>query len=203
MVVTSAAMLLGVWMWLASGQFTALAIDQHVNAGFGRLAAGSAGLVGVARGLSYLGVAGVVVGGTAVTALVLVRRGARWLAVWMVAVVTIGWLATEIVKLVVGRTRPPTNGEYWTARGFSFPSGHASVGVYAFGALAVVLAIAVPGRQRWWWSVGVAVVGLAIGVSRLVLGVHWISDVVAGWALGLLVLSVGVILLQRSVSPPR
>ena len=170
---------------------------------FTDLAVGRGWWVEIARGLSRLGLASIVVTATVVTAMVLYRRGVRWLAWWYVGVVVVGWALTQGLKLAVRRNRPPTNGDLSFARGFSFPSGHASVGIYAFGALAVVLVLTLRARVRWWLSVPVALVGVAIGVSRLVLGVHWVTDVVAGWALGLLVLSVGVVLLPRIVSSAR
>jgi len=159
--------------------------------------------VNLARALSWLGLAGVVVTGTVATAVALWRVGVAWLGGWLIAVVSAGWGATQLLKLTIRRPRPPTNGDVSFARGFSFPSGHASVGVYAFGALAVVLALTLSGRRRWWSAGLVGVVGVAIGGSRLVLGVHWLTDVVAGWALGLVVLSMGVVVLRGVVSSRR
>lgn len=67
-----------------------------------------------------------------------------------------------------------------------FPSGHATDAAGFFLASAVVLALTVARRplsQAALVAIGAALTGL-VGVSRLVLGVHWLSDVVAGWALG-------------------
>jgi undecaprenyl-diphosphatase len=68
----------------------------------------------------------------------------------------------------------------------AFPSGHATDAAGFFLAAAFVLAITIAHRRRIQLLVVAAGVVLAalVGVSRLVLGVHWPSDVVAGWALG-------------------
>jgi membrane-associated phospholipid phosphatase len=201
--VTAAALLFAEWAWLASRHLSAPALDVRTNRWFTDVVGNRGWLVELARGLSKLGLAWIVVIVVIVTAVVLYRSGVRWLAWWFVGVVVVGWSLTQGLKLAVRRTRPPTNGDLSFARGFSFPSGHASVGIYAFGALAAVLLLTLPARVRWWLSVPVVLVGVAIGVSRLVLEVHWVTDVVAGWALGLLVLSVGVVLLPGIVSSRR
>jgi membrane-associated phospholipid phosphatase len=201
--IAAALVLFADWAWLTRHDLLAPTLDVRTNAWFTDLATGRGWLVEAARGLSRLGLASIVVTATVVTAIVLYRRGVRWLAWWFVGVVAVGWALTQGLKLAVARGRPPTNGDLSFARGFSFPSGHASVGIYAFGGLAVVLVLTLRAHLRWWLSVPVALVGIAIGVSRLVLGVHWITDVVAGWALGLLVLSVAAALLPRIVSSRR
>jgi undecaprenyl-diphosphatase len=68
---------------------------------------------------------------------------------------------------------------------FSFPSGHATTAMMVYGFLAFLLA---RGRPRHWRALLLSLAGVlivAIGLSRLYLGMHWLSDVVAGFALGL------------------
>jgi membrane-associated phospholipid phosphatase len=116
------------------------------------------------------------------------RARSRWQAAWLVGAVTVAGIAAELLKLLIRRERPGADsGLYvfraWTDRpfstsGFGMPSSHA---VEAFAA-ATVLAGCFPETAVVWY-------GLAIGcaVTRLLSGAHFLSDVVAGAALGLLV----------------
>ena len=106
----------------------------------------------------------------------------------LIAMSGIAGLATsETVKAAMGRQRPPGAELYEPDLDKSFPSGHAMEGIYLY--LATGLVLIHLGRatgRRWMQQVGVAlvVVGPLIGLSRLVLGVHWPSDILAGWAFG-------------------
>jgi membrane-associated phospholipid phosphatase len=182
---------------LRADHFATQGIDASVNGWFLHFADASPVAVGVARVLSYLGSAGAVILVTAVLAVALRRARRSWLAAWLVLTVSSGWVLTQLAKMWSGRARPDTNGRFWTAHGASFPSGHASVGIYAFGAFAVVAVLVIGGAWRWWLAAALVLVGVSIGVSRLVLGVHWITDVLGGWLLGLAVLSASVLLLRR------
>jgi undecaprenyl-diphosphatase len=91
-------------------------------------------------------------------------------------------LAWPLVKEWVARPRP--SGGLVAASGFSFPSGHATNSV-AYVAVAVALAHAVPGlARRAGVVVGAVVLAAAIGLSRVYLHVHYLSDVLGGWGLG-------------------
>jgi len=92
-------------------------------------------------------------------------------------------LVTDLLKLATRVQRPPLLDT--SVLSYSFPSGHASVSVAVFGFLAVMVAREL--RSNWHWipySLAVFLV-VAIGFSRLYLGAHWLSDVLAGWSLGL------------------
>ena len=112
----------------------------------------------------------------------LLRRGRRAEAVF-VAVAVCGAAAIELVaKLTFVRPRPDQWDHAWPAVGYSFPSGHAMSST----ALAVALALLARGtRWRGWTVAGGALFALGVGVSRVYLGVHYPSDVVAGWCAGL------------------
>lgn len=117
-------------------------------------------------------------------AVVLWVRGARRLAVWAAATGIIGALADVVLKPAIGRARPHFTDPVALAPGGSFPSGHAMTATLAAG---VVLLWALPllsrrGRILLW--IGACAVPLVVGVSRVALGVHWVSDVVGGWLLG-------------------
>jgi undecaprenyl-diphosphatase len=107
----------------------------------------------------------------------------RWLEFFPLAagalLSNLGW---PLVKEWVARPRP--SGGLVAAGGFSFPSGHATNSV-AYVAVAVALAHAVPGRaRRAGIVVGAVVLAAAIGLSRVYLHVHYLSDVLGGWGLG-------------------
>jgi undecaprenyl-diphosphatase len=113
------------------------------------------------------------------------HRGHPRLAVFLIVTTLGGGLVDTVVKEVVGRARPSLVAPVATAHGKSFPSGHAMSSTIAYGALLLVFLPAVGRRYRPVVIGGTLVLVLAIGFSRLALGVHYISDVVGGYALGL------------------
>jgi membrane-associated phospholipid phosphatase len=127
---------------------------------------------------AMLGVLGVAVG----TALLLRRRLGLMLG-WAVALGGNGVL-NPALKLLFARMRPLHAAEGASAPGFSFPSGHSSGTVVAFGMLAYLGLRLLP--QRWHLPVLLVAVLLAfsVGVSRIILRVHYASDVAAGFASG-------------------
>ncbi|WP_431727946.1 phosphatase PAP2 family protein [Verrucosispora sp. TAA-831] len=114
----------------------------------------------------------------------LAYRGARRLAVWVTTTMVLGGLLGPLLKLVVGRPRPDLPEPVALAPGLSFPSGHALNAALAAGVLLVVFLPRVWSAGRATvWSAALAI-ALVTGFSRVALGVHWTSDVVAGWLLG-------------------
>lgn len=86
-------------------------------------------------------------------------------------------------KALTARARPQLWDRLVPAGGYSFPSGHALGAAAFFGLLACLLSRAYPGRRGPIWAFcGFMILG--IGISRLYLGVHWPTDVLAGWVLG-------------------
>jgi undecaprenyl-diphosphatase len=174
--------------------FVALAIVAHGRGGLGidesivrsvvrhrpALLVDSARIVtraGSAAELSLVAVSVAVVG-------LLVHRGpARSLA----PAVALGMssLLSQATKAIVDRTRPPLVWHLVNAPGHSFPSGHATnvTAVLLTGAL-VLPRGATRSPRRLGWLVGAALIIGAVGASRVVLGVHWPTDVLAGWILG-------------------
>jgi undecaprenyl-diphosphatase len=105
-----------------------------------------------------------------------------------------GFLLTGVLKAVFGRARPELFDTGYTASFYSFPSGHAAVAAGFYGALTLILAYRLRGFARWAVvACGVSLV-LLIGFSRLYLGVHYPTDVLAGFlAAPLWVIFVGVV----------
>lgn len=133
-------------------------------------------------------------GGETVLTLVVVATagflalGRRWLTLALVVGGTLSgsWLV-GVFKGLVGRTRPALIDhlvEVWSA---SFPSGHAANSAIVYLTIALLLMQIVPRRAERLYLLGVAVLLVgAIGISRVYLGVHFPSDVVAGWSFGAL-----------------
>ncbi|QZY14805.1 phosphatase PAP2 family protein [Streptomyces decoyicus] len=121
----------------------------------------------------------------AAAVVVLVRRGERRLAVWVVATALVGTVLQQAVKALVGRERPAWPDPVASASYSAFPSGHALTALVA-GVLVLWLLRLAGARPLWRWTarlvIAVSVVG--VGFTRVYLGVHWPSDVVAGWLLG-------------------
>jgi membrane-associated phospholipid phosphatase len=125
-------------------------------------------------------------------------RTPRRQAVWLVATTAGAALINSILKVVVDRNRPEFDDVVATAIGKSFPSGHALNSTTVYGSL---LLIALPRLRAMGVRVAATIATvslvLAIAASRVVLVVHYITDVIAGIALGALLL-VGSIALSRT-----
>jgi len=125
---------------------------------------------------------------TLVTIVVVVTlmRARRWREALGMATVALGAeLTSDVVKLVYARPRPDLvpHGSYVYSN--SFPSGHSTLSVAIYFTLAALLAAGAVRRSSRKMMYAVAgLVVLLIGVSRVYLGVHWPTDVAAGWALG-------------------
>lgn len=140
---------------------------------------------------------------SAVFALALVCAAFLWptpgrrLGGWLILLALVAWAAPEILKAIVGRPRPAA--EMWATRvrSPSFPSGHALQSALVWGAAAVAVRRTVGGGiGRAALAVG-AILPLLIGASRTVLGVHFPTDVVAGWLAGWALLGVAIALAPR------
>ncbi len=132
--------------------------------------------------------------GLAVGGVLWLRRH-TWRPLLMMAVAFLGAAGLyDIVKPAVGRARPPAALQVGGPdEGWSFPSGHATQTIAFYGMLAIVLIAWYAPRRRLFFAIGAVVVTLVVGASRLYLGVHWLTDVLGGYALGLTWLAVVVI----------
>ena len=114
----------------------------------------------------------------------LIRRRAWPIAAWVLTAVVLLGPLTSALKALFGRIRPDFDEGGARLESLSYPSGHAS-GIAGLVAVGLILAWPVlsPRARRVWVVVGVAAV-LLVGLTRMWLGVHYLSDVVGGWALG-------------------
>lgn len=123
------------------------------------------------------------------------RRRPHGLAV--VAVLAAGSLVRLELAVLVGRLRPPQRDWAYPASGYAWPSGHTTVSAIGAGLLAWWLIGGMHRRGRRAVCILAALYVAAVGSSRVYLGVHWPSDVLAGWLLAICWLS-----LAGSLLPP-
>ena len=141
-------------------------------------------LLTAARIFTFLGEPTVLIGAGIVLAFWLWRAGHRRLPLVLVAIVAIGRALSEAQKYWVARARPELEPHLVVVKTSSFPSGHATSSMIFYLTLALVLTAG----TRWHRAAvaGAVLLSLLIGTSRVMLGVHWPSDVVGGWAFGML-----------------
>ena len=105
----------------------------------------------------------------------------RRLALLYLLLILAGRLLVELQKDVIARARPDPAGRLDAVSSFSFPSAHAANSMIAWLGLAL---IAAPPRLRPLAVTGAVALALLVGLTRVVLAVHWPSDVIGGWAFG-------------------
>lgn len=124
------------------------------------------------------------------------RRAGRDAAYWLTAI-AFAWSSVISLKLLLHLPRPVA--AYSGAEAYSFPSGHATMSVVIYGYLTVLGARDLPLRWRWVPYAVTTLLISGIAFSRLYLGVHWLSDVLAGLAMGTAGVSIVAIARQRHV----
>jgi membrane-associated phospholipid phosphatase len=113
------------------------------------------------------------------------------------AQLAVAFSTSSVIKQLTARARPPSVHWASTAHGFAFPSGQATTATAGHLVLAVLISGLMPTarRRRAVRGAGIAVAFL-VGASRIVLAVHWPTDVIAGWALGTAVAAATLALAQ-------
>jgi undecaprenyl-diphosphatase len=181
---------------LVAVPFTALAVQVLVEGPLTRLDGDIAdslnefvhehdGFIGFLQVVSWMGRPPALAALVVVAVVVLWRQGQVRLIPFVVLTPILGSLVNSAVKIIVDRPRPEVDHPIATAFGKSFPSGHSFSSVVTYGVLLVAfLPVVPPAKRRFVW-VPAAVLVAAIGATRMLLGVHFLSDVIAGYALGL------------------
>lgn len=165
---------------------------------------GSRGVEEAVRDFTALGGTTLVSLVTVVAALVFVfHRRARHAAV-MLGAVTLAWVSSETAKGLYHRPRPDLVPHAVYVYSGSFPSGHSTLAAACYLTLAMLVASLETRRRTKALAYGLAGAVLAgVGVSRVYLGVHWPSDVLAGWCLGAIWALAGWVALRALGGPVR
>lgn len=146
-------------------------------------AGGRPALVLIARIFTFLGEPTVLIGAGFIVAGWLWHLGRARFAIALLLVILVGRGLAEAQKYWIARARPTLEPHLVIVKTSSFPSGHATSSMIFY--LTVALALAPRGWRRPA-ATGAVLLSLLIGLSRVMLGVHWPSDVIGGWSFGLL-----------------
>jgi undecaprenyl-diphosphatase len=204
--VTVAAMVFAVLLILVRLQWPPLeSVDHGTAARINRLIAGDHALVTVVRAVTWLGSDGVLWTVVGAAAIMLALRK-RWrLAIYLLLTGAGALVLDPILKSLVGRLRPVVAHPIAHGTGNSFPSGHSLGSIVCYGAVLLVFLPVARGRWRPVFITVIVTLVALIGISRILLGVHYLSDVVGAWAIGITWLGVTAFafeLTRRSAGRP-
>ena len=144
--------------------------------------------------VTFLGNALIISAGTGFIGFWLVRKKNWKKLLLLFSAVAGGALLNLALKNIFQRTRPTIPGAYMAETGFSFPSGHAMISLVFYGVVAyLALNYLRSKKSKILVVAGAIVICALIGFSRLYLGVHFLTDVLAGWAAGGLWLAVCIL----------
>jgi undecaprenyl-diphosphatase len=139
----------------------------------------------LARDVTAMGSAGILALVTAAATGFLILQRKRPLALYLVAAVAGGTILSSLLKWGFARPRPDLVAHGQVVYTSSFPSGHSMVSAVAFLTLGALLASGQTNRGMHAYLIGLAVfLTVIVGLSRVYLGVHWPTDVLAGWTAG-------------------
>jgi undecaprenyl-diphosphatase len=171
--------------WLAEEVLdqSTMALDSAATASL--LQFRSPALDSVMRTMSLFGSEVVVVAGALLLVVFVWQR--RWGAAFLLVVVVAGaQMLNNLLKDVFHRTRPEPVANFLSAQQWSFPSGHAMVSAAFYFFLAYLAWRLTAGFGRWLVVIGLLMLVLLVGISRIYLQAHYLSDVIAGYAAGFL-----------------
>src|SRR3984885_5318276 len=184
--VSAAALVFTILLVLVRLQWRPLeSVDHGAAARINGLVAGHPALISVIKAVTFLGSDGVLWTIIGVAAVFLAFRR-RWRLAGYLLVAGAGALVMDpILKDLVGRLRPVGAPPLAHRGGDSFPSGHSLGSIVCYGAVLLVFLPAARGRWRTVFVTVIVTLVALIGISRILLGVHYLSDVLGGWTLGI------------------
>ena len=184
--VTAAAAVFAVLLILVRLHWPPLeSADHGAAASINSLIAGHAPLVAVVKAITWLGSDGVLWTVIGAASIVLALRRQWRLAVYLLVTGAGALVLDPVLKSLVGRLRPVVAHPIAHGAGNSFPSGHSLGSIVCYGAVLLVFLPAARGRWRTAFITATVTLVALIGISRILLGVHYLSDVVGAWALGI------------------
>ncbi len=147
------------------------------------------------RAFTFMGSAFAVISLAAVVVVWAIRRKDYRAAVVLVVVLITNEMLNVVLKRMFGRARPTLFQEIDTLHSYSFPSGHSMAAVAAYGMMGIVVSRLAPVSKRRL-AISLSALIFLIGLSRIFLGVHWPTDVLAGFAAGGFLLLAGAVTLE-------
>jgi len=180
--VLAGGLAIGLLAYLVRSNATLVDIDASVAA-WGDRHSGPVSEKGL-NAITQLGGTYLVIGLAVIVAIVgYVRRPNRWIPVFLLTVLLGQVLLSNVIKELLDRARPTFNPIAETL-GPSFPSGHSTAAAAFWAAAALVLGRGTSPKTRALLAGGAAGIAVAVASTRVLLDVHWLSDVLAGLALG-------------------
>jgi undecaprenyl-diphosphatase len=176
---TSVIVLAGIWLaMLLLGRGP---LDRSIYEAL--YAGGRPALVFTAHALTVLGEPTVLVAVGFLVAAWLWHLGRGRFALALLVVILLGRALSEVQKYTIARARPTLEPHLVVVKTSSFPSGHSTSSMIFY--LTLALALTTDGHRRRLFAIAAVTLSLLIGISRVMLGVHWPSDVIGGWSFGL------------------
>jgi undecaprenyl-diphosphatase len=170
-----------------------LFIMVHHNAGLARYDLSAArwggdhatsGSTHILKQISLLGGTPVMIAVALVAAITQYARSRIVAVFWFMTLVVVGQVVlTNLTKVIVDRPRPHIH-QLTGFSGASFPSGHAATAAATFAAIALLLGRGRSQRTKAMLAGATAAIAFAVATTRVLLGVHWMTDVIAGLAMG-------------------
>ncbi len=186
--VAAAAVVAGLAVLIARDWAPLVSFDRGVLEAVRRWALQNDWAVEASRFLADLGSLRVAAWVAVAGVLLLLARRRYWQALTLGLLAALAPWITDLIKPFVARERPIWDVPFALEDTFSYPSGHATGGIAVYVAVGVALGSLL--RSRSWGALVAlpfVLVGVAIGLSRMVLGVHYPSDVLGGWCVAIAV----------------